>query len=54
MNIKNKISINKLLDEGLKAEQNIDKELEEYFSQHIANDTFISWVAIENNEISGK
>ncbi|MDR1802570.1 MAG: GNAT family N-acetyltransferase [Treponema sp.] len=40
-----------LLDEGSKAEQEIDKELGKYFSQNIANNTFISWVATENNEI---
>ena len=40
-----------LLDEGDNAEQDIDKELEEYFSQYIANNTFISWVATENNKI---
>jgi ribosomal protein S18 acetylase RimI-like enzyme len=40
-----------LLDEGSKVEQDIDKKLEEYFSQNIANNTFISWVATENNEI---
>jgi GNAT superfamily N-acetyltransferase len=40
-----------LLDEGSKAEQDIDKDLEEYFSKNIANNTFISWVAVENNEI---
>jgi ribosomal protein S18 acetylase RimI-like enzyme len=40
-----------LLDEGGNEEQNIDLELKEYFSKNIVNDTFISWVAIENNEI---
>jgi len=40
-----------LLDEGAIEEQNIDRELKEYFSRNIANGTFISWLAIENDEI---
>jgi len=40
-----------LLDEGAIEEQNIDSELKDYFSRNIANGSFISWLAIENNEI---
>ena len=40
-----------LLDEGDVAENNIDNDLKKYFSENIANNKFIAWLAIENNEI---
>jgi GNAT superfamily N-acetyltransferase len=40
-----------LLVEGAIAEQSIDTELEEYFSENIQKNTFIAWLAIENDEI---
>ena len=46
-----KLRKQQLLDEGSIPKQNIDNELKEYFSRNIKNNTFISWVAIENNEI---
>jgi GNAT superfamily N-acetyltransferase len=40
-----------LLDAGGNGEPNIDIELKEYFSKKIINDSYISWIAIENNEV---
>ena len=40
-----------LLDEGNNGENNIDSDLRNYFLESIKNNTFISWVAIEDNEI---
>jgi GNAT superfamily N-acetyltransferase len=42
-----------LLDEGFNPVQNIDIELKEYFSENIVKNTFIAWLAVENNEIVG-
>ena len=39
------------LKEGRKDEKIIDNELKKYFTKNIKNNTFISWVAIEDNEI---
>ena len=41
----------RLLDEGGNEEQNIDMQLNEYFLENIVDNTFISWIAIENNKI---
>jgi GNAT superfamily N-acetyltransferase len=46
-----KLRRKQLLDEGGIEEKNIDMELKEYFSKNIVEDTFISWIAIEDNEI---
>ena len=40
-----------LLDEGEIFENNIDNDLYKYFLENIENKNFISWLAIENNEI---
>ncbi|BBB90933.1 MAG TPA: GNAT family N-acetyltransferase [Methylomusa anaerophila] len=40
-----------LLDEGITPVHNIDLELKNYFLTNLSNNTFISWVAIENNNI---
>ena len=40
-----------LLDEGDIAENNIDNDLKKYFSENIASNKFIAWLAIDNNKI---
>jgi len=40
-----------LIDEGLPVLQNIDAELKNYFKRSLADDSFIAWLALENNTI---
>ncbi len=40
-----------LIDEGLPVSNNIDNELNEYFSSTLSNGSFIGWVAVENGDI---
>jgi predicted acetyltransferase len=51
VNLRKQQLLEENLREGRKDEKNIDYELKEYFSKNIENNTFISWVAIDNNEI---
>jgi GNAT superfamily N-acetyltransferase len=40
-----------LLDEGGITENNIDNDLNKYFSENIENNKFIAWLAIDKDEI---
>ena len=40
-----------LLDEGFKPMTNIDLELKDYFLQNLINNSFISWLAIDQSTI---
>ena len=40
-----------LTEEGIASSSNIDVELYDYFLENIVNDSFISWVAIEDDVI---
>ncbi len=40
-----------LIDEGARAEINIDNELEKFFIEGLSNNTLIIWLAIENDMI---
>lgn len=40
-----------LIDEGCYADNNIDKELQKYFSDSIANESLVVWIAEELGEI---
>lgn len=40
-----------LIDEGSPVMQNIDLELKEYFERCLADNSFIAWLALENNII---
>ena len=51
VNVLVKFRKQQLLDEGGVELNNIDTELENYFLKNIPNNEFISWLAIENNEI---
>ena len=45
--------INQLQEEGANSEIDLKLNLEEYYKKHLCNGTFVSWVAICNNEIIG-
>ena len=51
INLRKEQLLEENLKEGRNDERNIDNELKEYFTKNIINNTFISWVAIENNRI---
>ena len=51
VNVLVKLRKQQLLDEGEIFENNIDNDLYKYFLENIENNKFISWLAIENNEI---
>ena len=40
-----------LIDEGLSETENIDAQLHDYFYAHLINDTFISWLAVEDGQV---
>ena len=42
-----------LIDEGCYSENNIDEELEKYFSTSITNENLVVWIATENEYIIG-
>ncbi len=42
-----------LIDEGCYSDNNIDDELEKYFSSSIINENLIVWIAIEDEHIVG-
>jgi GNAT superfamily N-acetyltransferase len=51
VNLRQQQLLEENLKEGRNDEKNIDYELNEYFSRNITNNTFISWVALDNSEI---
>ena len=40
-----------LIDEGASPDSNIDKELSDYFTSSITDESLISWLAVNCNEI---
>lgn len=40
-----------LVDEGIKADKDIDKELEAFFQKNLAEESIIQWIVEEQNEI---
>lgn len=46
-----KLRKDQLVDEGLKQENNIDKELYAYFDTGLENGTFIAWIAEDSGKI---
>ena len=42
-----------LIDEGCYSDNNIDDELEKYFSSSIINENLIVWIATEDEDIIG-
>ena len=48
-----KIRINQLREEGAKEDFDLRPALKDYYSRHISDDSFVSWLAIENDRIIG-
>lgn len=46
-----KLRKKQLLDEGSCTAKDLDQELADYFSYGLLNNTFISWLAVEDNEV---
>jgi len=45
--------INQLREEGAKEELDLRPSLEDYYRRHLADGTFVSWLAVENGRIIG-
>lgn len=48
-----KIRINQLLEEGAKESCDLEPYLRDYYERHMLDNSFISWIAIDNNKIIG-
>lgn len=48
-----KMRIDQLREEGSKEESDLDPALRDYYTRHMADGTFISWIALDNEEIVG-
>ena len=48
-----KMRINQLREEGAKEEIDIEPALRDYYQRHMADGTFISWIALDNEKIIG-
>ncbi|MCM1008078.1 MAG: GNAT family N-acetyltransferase [Ruminococcus flavefaciens] len=53
LNIFIKMRIDQLREEGSKEESDLEPALRDYYTRHMADDTFISWIALNNEEIVG-
>lgn len=42
--------INQLCEEGAKEDSNLAPALEDYYQRHMADNTFISWIAVDENQ----
>lgn len=45
--------INQLREEGATEEIDLSAPLNDYYKRHMADDTFISWIAVDNDKIIG-
>ena len=45
--------INQLREEGAKEDIDLRPALKDYYQRHMANDTFVSWLAVDNEKIIG-
>ena len=45
--------INQLREEGAKEDIDLEPALRDYYLQHLSDDTFVSWLAIDNDRIIG-
>ena len=48
-----KMRINQLREEGAKEDIDLVPALKDYYTRHIADGTFFSWIAVTDNEIIG-
>ena len=48
-----KMRINQLREEGAKEDIDIEPALRDYYQRHMADGTFISWIALDNEKIIG-
>lgn len=48
-----KMRIDQLQEEGAKASFDLEPNLNEYYSKHFADGTFVSWLAVVDNKIVG-
>lgn len=48
-----KMRINQLREEGAKEDIDIEPALKDYYQRHMADGTFISWIALDNEKIIG-
>lgn len=46
-----KMRINQLREEGAKEDVDLEPALKDYYQRHMADDTFISWLALDDNRI---
>lgn len=45
--------INQLREEGAKEDMDLRPALNDYYDRHMADGTFVSWLAVDNGEIIG-
>ncbi len=45
--------INQLREEGAKEDIDLKSHLRDYYNRHLADGTFVSWLAVEDNKIVG-
>ena len=45
--------INQLREEGATQDVDLVPNLKDYYSRHMADGTFVSWIAIDGNKING-
>lgn len=45
--------INQLREEGAKEDMDLQPALNDYYDRHMADGTFVSWLAVDNGEIIG-
>lgn len=48
-----KMRINQLREEGAKEDVDLEPALKDYYQRHMTDDTFISWLALDDNRIIG-
>lgn len=48
-----KMRINQLREEGAKVDIDLEPALRDYYQRHMADSTFISWLAVDNGKIIG-
>ena len=45
--------VNQLLEEGAKADMDLKPALLDYYNRHLADGTFVSWLAVDGDKIVG-
>lgn len=48
-----KMRIDQLREEGAKEDINLRPSLKDYYTRHMADDTFVSWIAVDGEKIIG-